>query len=118
MKTFTLVLLLLFVACENEQQQPVTISKVDDSIVIRNNSAIPIYYAAFDRELVARMDWSPFCGDSNMIQPSKATAVSVTDPAFSSSSEIIVYWWSECVQEPGSSSSTGRNLQIVIVKNQ
>ena len=118
MKTFALILLLLFVACENEQLQPVTISKVDGNIVIRNNSAVPVYYAAFDRALLAYINWSPICGDNNVIQPSKSAAASVTEPPVSPSNEVVVFWWSECVQEPGSNISTGRNLQSVIVANQ
>lgn len=116
MKTFAFLFLLLFAACENEPSLPVVVSEDAGKIVIRNNSATPVYYAAFERNLLAFINWGAFCNDNNRVQPSKSSTISVTGSSGASGEEVVVFWWSDCVQQPGSSSLMGDNLNKVIVK--
>lgn len=116
MKVVTFLFLLLFAACENEPSQPVVVSEEAGRIIIRNNSETPVYYAAFESNLLALINWGALCTDNNKVQPSKSSTISVTGSSGVVGEEIVVFWWSECVQQSGTNTPVGDNLNKVIVK--
>lgn len=108
----------LFLACENSSEPSVLviIGKEAGQITIRNQSAIPIYYAAFERASLALINWAPICGQDNQVGSYRTTGIQLTDSSFAPSYEAVVFWWSQCIKRAGSDIPRGEDLHSVLVK--
>lgn len=116
MRVFIVAVLLLIMACEADQSPMVIIQKEAGRIAIRNRSIMPVYYAAFERQSLATINWAAICGEGNRVRPNTTSTIPVTDSSFVPSDEAVVFWWSECSRRVGSEILVGTNLQSTIVK--
>jgi hypothetical protein len=96
MKTYLFSLVLLVVlGCQNatEPLSTVTASITSSQLIIQNNTTNEIYYAVFEKSILAVIDWVPICREDNLIRPREFKARAFSESTFLPSKEAVVYWW-------------------------
>jgi len=95
----------------------------NDEIVLVNKTGETIYYAAFEQEVLAVLNWAPISRDGNRIYPGGAKPVKFGEIyAFAPGKNFVLYWWannqnklvhfSAMVVTPQKLNSTGRRLVL------
>ncbi len=98
-KTCLLLLSLLCLLSCNDSVSPsnqICAQIKGENLIITNKSNTTLYYAAFERNSLATLDWGPFCNDDTRVtsQHSKTQKLS-SIYSYQANDTIVVYWW-EC----------------------
>lgn len=91
-----LSLLILFISCstfENENNDP-AYRWEDDRLIVENGSSETIYYAVFEQEVLAVIDWAPVSTPENEIAPNSFTTIQAEDIFdYEDGDTIVLFYW-------------------------
>jgi hypothetical protein len=98
-KTCTLLLIVFCLFSCNDSVSPtnqICAQIKGNDLIITNKSDATVYYAAFERNSLANLDWGPFCNDENRVSQSRSKVQKLSDIyAYQANDTIVLYWW-EC----------------------
>lgn len=98
-KTCILLLMLLCLISCNDSVSPtnqICAQIKGNDLIITNKSNTTLYYAAFERNSLATLDWGPFCNDINRVSQSRSKVQKLSDIySYQAKDTIVIYWW-EC----------------------
>lgn len=114
-KALVFVLVLISFSCQDEYSHGVFVRNQIKHISISNQTSVSTYYAAFEREILARINWAPVCSEKNEIKPFGVGQIPITEDSFKPSNQAVVFWWSECSKNE-SGISRGVDIQGVVVQ--
>jgi hypothetical protein len=94
---YLFILITLFLSCsafENENNE-IAYRWESNELVIENGTSETIYYAAFEQEILAVIDWAPISTEENKILPNtvkmlKAKEIYEYEPG----DTIVLFYWS------------------------
>ena len=103
MKTILLFLLpILFISCsalENENNE-LTYRWDQNSLVLENGTQNTLYYAVFEQESLAIIDWMPISTSENQLLPNSFIRINGDDIYdYEDGDKLVLYYW-EGEREP------------------
>jgi len=110
----------LLIACSEAtiyESDNISIQSVKNGILIENKTSQTIYWTAFEREILAVIDWVP-CIDPEQcdgVLPGKSQTILFEKiPGYSTGKEVVVYWWN--LEKQDDESHRVVNFQSAVVK--
>lgn len=93
---FTFVLLLACSNPFNRNDGKVVVELDEPELKISNKTDIDIYYAVFDPDVAAVIDWVPVSTSENRIKPNSNVVIITSDiEQHDVGDKILVFYWSE-----------------------
>lgn len=95
MSRIHILILVLFVGCEQSTEPTGTVTAIMDGsqLVVANNSSAVAYHTILEGDIAARANWMAICTPENSISVSGRVQIGITESSYLPSNEAIVYWW-------------------------
>lgn len=110
----------LLAACSDAtifEADNISIQSVKKGILIENKTSQTIYWTAFEREILALINWAA-CDDPARCEgvlPGKSQTILFEKiPSYSAGKEVVVYWWN--LEKQDDESYRVVNFQTAVVK--
>ena len=118
MKSILVLMLLVVAGCQDMGSPFTEVSATvhDSQLVIRNYSSSMVYYAVFERQSLAYINWAPVNCPDNAIEPLRAVKKQITDSSYLPSNEAIVFWWHQGKEYAGSDVNGPDEIPYIIVR--
>lgn len=95
----TLFVIVLLLACSNpfnRNDGEVVVELDEPELKITNKASIDIYYAVFDPDVAAVIDWIPISTSENRIKPNSNVVITTSDiEQHEVGDQIMVFYWTE-----------------------
>lgn len=94
---YLFILISLFLSCsafENENNE-IAYRWESNELVVENGTSETFYYAAFEQEILAVIDWDPISTEENELLPNTVKRLKAKDIyEYESGDTIVLYYWS------------------------
>ncbi|MBI5471980.1 MAG: hypothetical protein HY961_06505 [Ignavibacteriae bacterium] len=118
MKGLLVLMILVVFGCQDMGSSFTDVSATvhNSQLVIRNYSSSSVYYAIFERQSLAYINWGPVTCANNTIEPLHAVKLQITDSSYLPSNEAVVFWWHQGKKYAGTDVNGPDEIPFIVVK--